>query len=174
VGRRIKIEQEEAKIDMTPIIDIVFNLLIFFLCATKIRATEGAIQCFLPKDKGQGQGTPTIDLNEVRIKVLWYGPDGKPTTGDDGFVVIKIGDQVFNNPGELENSRPIERAAAWSAVYDKLMAFKAGYKGTSDKGLPVIIDSRKQVPTRYVVCVLNEVVRAGITDVTFAAPEIEY
>ena len=47
-------------------------------------------------------------------------------------------------------------------------------KGTSEQGLPVIIDARKEVPTRFVVLVLNEVVRAGITDVTFAAPEIEY
>ena len=56
MARRCKAEIEDAKIDMTPIIDIVFNLLIFFLCATKIRATEGAIQCFLPKNRGQGTG----------------------------------------------------------------------------------------------------------------------
>ena len=39
---------------------------------------------------------------------------------------------------------------------------------------PVIIDARKQVPTKYVIATLNEVVRAGIQDVTFAAPEIPY
>jgi biopolymer transport protein ExbD len=172
--KRRTTEVEEAKADMTPIIDIVFNLLIFFLCATKIRATEGAIMCFLPKNRGQGSGTPTIDLNEVRIKVLWYGADGRPTTGDDGFVVVKIGDQSFNNPGDLENSKPVERSDVWARVHEKLMGFKSGYTGSSEKGLPVIIDARKQVPTKFVVCVLNEVVRAGIQDVTFAAPEIEY
>src|SRR5688500_14268379 len=113
--KRVKIEMDEAKIDFTPIIDIVFNLLIFFMCATKIRATEGAIQCFLPKNRGQGSGTPTIDLNEVRIKVLWYGSDGRPSTADEGFVVIKIGDQAFNGPGELEGSKPIERSPVWAA-----------------------------------------------------------
>ena len=42
---------------------------------------------------------------------------------------------------------------------------KDSYRGVASKGLPVIIDSRKQVPTRYVVRVLNEVVRAEIQDV---------
>lgn len=172
--KRFKVEMEEAKVDFTPIIDIVFNLLIFFMCATKIRATEGAIQCFLPKNRGQGSGTPTIDLNEVRVKVLWYGSDGRPSTQDEGFVVIKIGDQAFNGPGELEAARPLERSPVWASIHEKLLAFKTGYTGSSEKGLPVIIDARKQAPTKFIVCVLNEVVRAGVQDVTFAAPEIEY
>ena len=37
------------RVDLTPMIDIVFNLLIFFMCATKFRSTEGLIMCFLPK-----------------------------------------------------------------------------------------------------------------------------
>lgn len=172
--RKPKFEMDEPSADITPMIDIVFNLLIFFMCATKFRTTEGFIMCFLPKNRGQGSGTPTIDLNEVRVKLLWYGPDGRPTTADQGFVVVKIGDQAFNQPGELEQTRLPEKNPVWNAVYEKLTAFRDGYKGSSEKGLPVIIDARKQVPTKYVVLVLNEVVRAGIQDVTFAAPEIEY
>lgn len=172
--RKPKFEMDEPNADITPMIDIVFNLLIFFMCATKFRTTEGFIMCFLPKNRGQGSGTPTIDLNEVRIKLLWYGSDGRPTNDDAGYVVVKIGDQSFNQPGEIEQSRPPEKSTVWSGMYEKLNSFKAGYSGSSEKGLPVIIDARKQVPTKYVVLVLNEVVRAGIQDVTFAAPEIEY
>jgi biopolymer transport protein ExbD len=175
VMKKIKMDSEEPKIDITPMIDIVFQLLIFFMCATKFRAQEGLIMCYLPKNRGQGSGTPTIDLNEVRIKLLYYSSSGAPTNEEDGgFVVVKIGDQPFNGPGELEQQRFPEKSPVWAAVQEKLTAFKTGYKGTSEKGLPVIIDARKQVPTKFVVCVLNEVVRAGISDVTFAAPEIEY
>ncbi|MBX3469915.1 MAG: biopolymer transporter ExbD [Planctomycetes bacterium] len=175
--RRKKLILEDPNLDITPMIDIVFNLLIFFMCATKFKTTEGFIMCFLPKNRGQGSGTPTIDLNEVRIKLLWYGDDGKPTNGDAGYVVVKIGDENYNDPGHFERdlrSTVPEKSPVWTAIHDKLNAFKAGYKGKSDKGLPVIIDARKQVPTKYIVSVLNEVVRAGIQDVTFAAPEIEY
>lgn len=169
-------EMDEVSADFTPMIDIVFNLLIFFMVGTKLRSAEGLIKAFLPKNRGQGSGTPTIDLNEVRVKLLWWDSSGRPTTGDGGFVVLKVGDQVFNQPGDLlpRGSPPPEKSEIWPALSQKLNEFKAGYKGTSEQGLPVIIDARKEVPTRFVVLVLNEVVRAGITDVTFAAPEIEY
>ena len=161
--------------DMSPMIDIVFNLLIFFMCATKFRTPEGLIEAFLPKNRGQSSGTPQIDLNEVRIKLLWYDSSGRPSKEDKGgFVVLKIGDEVFNTAGEFEQQQFPEISPLWAALHTKLTAFKAGYKGSGEKGLPVIIDARKQVPTKFVVSTLNEVVRAGIQDVTFAAPEIDY
>ncbi|HBP23506.1 MAG TPA: hypothetical protein DEA08_37725 [Planctomycetes bacterium] len=170
-----RFELEEVVLDLTPMIDIVFNLLIFFMCATKFRTPEGVIEAFLPKDKGQASGTPQIDLNEVRIKLLWYDGAGRPTKADKGgFVVLKVGDEVFNSAGDFEKSRYPSMSPVWRNLYDKLEEFKAGYKGSSEKGLPVIIDARKQVPTKFVISALNEVVRAGIQDVTFAAPEIDY
>ena len=163
---------------MTPMIDIVFNLLIFFMCATKFRTEEGQIEAYLPKNRGQSSGTPQIDLNEVRIKLLWYDRGGRPTTVKNtragGCVVLKLGDETFNNAGELEDMRHFEGGQIWKDLFDKLTAFKKGYTGSGEKGLPVIIDSRKQIPTKYVISTLNEVVRAGITDVTFAAPEVPY
>lgn len=172
--RKNRFGMDEPSADLTPMIDIVFNLLIFFMCATKFRTTEGMIRAFLPKNRGQGSGTPQIDLNEIRVKLLWCDSSGRETKGDQGFVVVKIADQVYNQPGELEQLRYPETSPMWEGLGAKLADFKAGYKGTSEKGLPVIIDSRKQVPTKYVVCVLNQVVGAKIEDVTFAAPEIEY
>ncbi len=166
---------EEVELEMTPMIDIVFNLLIFFMCATKFRTPEGMIEAFLPKNRGQSSGTPQIDLNEVRIKLLWYDGAGRPTKAEKGgFVVLKVGDDMFNSPGEFEQHHYPENAPQWQALYGKLQDFKAGYKGGGEKGLPVIIDARQQVPTKFVISTLNEVVRAGIQDVTFAAPEIEY
>ena len=166
---------EEVELDLTPMIDIVFNLLIFFMCATKFRTPEGMIESYLPKDKGQAAGTPQIDLNEVRIKLLWYDADGRPTKAEKGgHVVVKVGDERFNDAGDFAQMRYPSTSGVWKALGEKLVDFKANYKGGGEKGLPVIIDARKQVPTKYVISALNEVVRAGIQDVTFAAPEIDY
>ena len=165
---------EDVEMELTPMIDIVFNLLIFFMVATKFKSTEGFIKAFLPKNRGQGSGTPTVDLNEVRIKLLWYDSGGAPTKDDEGFVVVKIGDDTFNRVGELESVTWPSKHPLWEDLHTKLKAFKAGYSGGGEEGLPVIIDARKQVPTLYVISVLNQVVRAGIQDVTFAAPEIDY
>ena len=168
-------EADEVSLDLTPMIDIVFNLLIFFMCATKFRTPEGMIESYLPKNRGQAAGTPQIDLNDVRIKLLWYDGAGRPTEAEKGgLVVLKIGDDSFNAPGEFEASLYPENSPLWGKLHEKLLAFKAGYKGSGEKGLPVIIDARKQVPTKFVISALNEVVRAGIKDVTFAAPEIAY
>lgn len=165
---------EEHELDLTPMIDIVFLLLIFFMTATKFRTPEGVIEAFLPKDKGQAAGTPKIDLNEIRIKLLWYDASGSPTKGDEGFVVLKVGDEVFNSVGDFNRETYSSLSSVWANLGSKLSEFKDGYKGSSEKGLPVIIDARKQVPTKYVISALNEVVRAGIQDVTFAAPEVDY
>ncbi|MHC4829905.1 MAG: ExbD/TolR family protein [Planctomycetota bacterium] len=178
-----RFESEELDMDMTPMIDIVFNLLIFFMCATKFRTEEGMIEAFLPKNRGQSSGTPQIDLNEVRIKLLWYDRSGRPTTvktaREGGCVVIKVGDELFNQAGELEDftykGRYLpEKHPLWPELHKKLVAFSDGYSGSSEQGLPVIIDARKQVPTKFVISTLNEVVRAKVKDVTFAAPEIPY
>jgi biopolymer transport protein ExbD len=160
--------------DMNPMIDIVFNLLIFFMCATKFRTAEGMIESYLPKNRGTGPGTAEIELTEVRIKLLWCDATGRETKGKKGFVVLKIGDEPFNAAGDLEAQPYPETSTVWASLHAKILELKTAYNGSNPKGRPVIIDSRQHVPTKFVVSTLNEVVRAGIQDVTFAAPELPY
>jgi len=172
--KRRKMDMDEVELELTPMIDVVFNLLIFFMLQ-KFQTTEGIIKAYLPKNRGMGSGTPSLDLNEVRIKCLYRDKSNRRVKKDTGgFVVIKVGDEQFNKPGDLEAIADPEANPIWPRLQKKLQSFKSTYKGKNENGLPVIIDSRKQVPTAYVVLVLNEVVRAGIKDVTFAAPEKPY
>ena len=88
-ARRKRPEDPDTTIDMTPMIDIVFNLLIFFMCATKFRTEEGLIEAFLPKGLGTASANQTdpIDLGIVRIKLLWVDASGRPVEGKKGLVV---------------------------------------------------------------------------------------
>lgn len=43
---------QEVKLDMTPIIDVTFNLLVFFMCTLKFRTLEGKLETWLPSDRG--------------------------------------------------------------------------------------------------------------------------
>jgi hypothetical protein len=43
---------EEIEIPMTPMIDVTFLLLIFFMCTLQFRSLEGKLSAFLPKDVG--------------------------------------------------------------------------------------------------------------------------
>ncbi|MDF1837417.1 MAG: biopolymer transporter ExbD, partial [Planctomycetota bacterium] len=38
--------------DMTPMIDVTFLLLIFFMCTLKFKVLEGKLTAYLPKDVG--------------------------------------------------------------------------------------------------------------------------
>lgn len=169
--RRPREELPVEKPDLAPMIDIVFNLLVFFMCATKLRTVEGAVTAYLPKGLGLlGGAAKDVTINDIRIKLLWHDAQGHPTEADDGHVVIALGAHRLNAPGDLEGPRAALHPA-WRALHAKLLELKAA---ASLPDVPVIIDARPQVPTQHVVSALNEVIRAELKDVRFAAPEGAY
>lgn len=168
--RRTRDELEAGKPDLAPMIDIVFNLLVFFMCATKLRTVEGAITAYLPKGLGLLSGAATAQLDDIRIKLLWLDAAGRPTLSHaEGHVVVALGAHRLNAPGELDG-RGAPLHPVWRALHGRLLELKAAAAGIE---VPVIIDARSQVPVQHVVSTLNEVVRAELTDVRFAAPEVE-
>jgi len=77
---------EEIQLEMTPMIDVTFLLLIFFLLTLKFKVLEGKLAAYLPRDAGAApaQGEP-LERVEVRISVLRAGerqhPIGSPFEG---------------------------------------------------------------------------------------------
>ena len=59
---------EEAYMDMTPMIDVVFLLIIFFLCID-FKILEAKLPAYLPKDKGS-QSQDTEPQEQLRIKII--------------------------------------------------------------------------------------------------------
>ena len=59
---------EEAEMDMTPMIDVVFLLIIFFLCID-FKILEAKLPAYLPKDKGS-QDTIVEPQEQLRIKIV--------------------------------------------------------------------------------------------------------
>lgn len=64
---RTKSEEISPTIEMTPIIDIVFLLLIFFLVATTYQQTEREMQIALPQT--QSGGPITMSLRELVVNI---------------------------------------------------------------------------------------------------------
>ncbi len=50
--RRRHGENSEPVLEMTPMIDVTFQLLIFFMCTIKFKVLEGKLAAYLPKDVG--------------------------------------------------------------------------------------------------------------------------
>lgn len=78
--------QASAEMEMTPMIDVVFLLIIFFLCID-FKVLEAKIPAYLPKDVGT-QTTQTEPVEKLNIKIVceaWGNeiPRRKPMPGDD-------------------------------------------------------------------------------------------
>jgi len=138
-------EASELELDMTPMIDCVFLLLIFFMVATKFRTPEGRLLAYLPQDKGMMSSAQTTDIDEIRINlemqdtgpVIWLNRD--EYVGTDWT-------QLDARLGEMQAVNP-----TW----------------------PVVIDGEPKIPFDYVVQSLNLCVRNNFTDISFAAPKPE-
>lgn len=157
--RLIQDSDADAGPDMSPMIDIVFNLLIFFLCATKFKTAEGAIDTYLPKDQGlPTQATPQ-SIDEVRITVSW-SEEGHEAT-------IRLGAKLLTRPGDWEVADSTQ-SPVWPRLAQGLRELKDTHQGSEP--LPVTLDVRPEVPHQYAVSALNEVIRVGLKEVRFAAP----
>jgi biopolymer transport protein ExbD len=76
--------QDKNELEMTPMIDVTFLLLIFFMCTLRFKSLEGLLSAHLPKDHGVGrqEAEPPVPPVEVRLRLIEPGtrlaPDGGP------------------------------------------------------------------------------------------------
>lgn len=88
--------QEEAKADMTPMIDAVFLLIIFFLCID-FKTLEAKLPAYLPKDKGS-QPTEAEPVEQLSLKIVCdnYGEEAlrRPNRPDSPNNVMINGHEI--------------------------------------------------------------------------------
>ena len=74
MSRLRRIPEDETKLDLTPMIDVTFLLLLFFLCTIRFKTLEGKLSAYLPKEVGVN---PTlfvpIEKIDFEVRVLAAG-----------------------------------------------------------------------------------------------------
>ena len=65
-----KDDEHDPHPDMTPMIDIVFQLLIFFLVSMKFKTLDMKIDAFLPKDRGLAKTITKLEEKPKAVAVL--------------------------------------------------------------------------------------------------------
>ncbi|RPI90640.1 MAG: biopolymer transporter ExbD [Planctomycetaceae bacterium] len=124
---------EKIPLDMTPMIDVVFQLIIFFMLTLKIRANEGDFNINMPLGQGVGQSS---ELPPIKVR-LESNPDGTLRT-------IAIGRQSLGND---------ERAFA---LLNREVLNLVGRPGTAfSKDIEVEIDSDYELHYQYVVSAMT-------------------
>ncbi|MEZ5979271.1 MAG: biopolymer transporter ExbD, partial [Planctomycetota bacterium] len=76
-----EIANQKADMEMTPMIDVTFLLLIFFMCTIKFKKLEGKLASYLPKDMGLNNAiVDPVEKLDIRLDVIEEGqkrsPDG--------------------------------------------------------------------------------------------------
>jgi biopolymer transport protein ExbD len=145
VSPRAKRGRDKAKIavPMTPMIDVTFQLLIYFILTTTFRQAEGQIPGTLPK--AGVSGAATMEKLQTPIKITLH-----PT-------------------GEANEGVAYEISGVHQRIVDPQILFAVLKERRDADGnkSPVIINARRDVRWRFVVEVFNQVVANEFKNIAF-------
>ena len=132
--------------DITPMIDVTFLLLIFFLVTTTFDRAEGLLTSKLP-DKG---AAPAVALPLSPIVVRLEATGG----GTDGYTISidKFATRPANDTELVDALRQLQQQPGFDAE------------------TPVVIISQAQVRWDHVVACWNAALRAGCKRIAFGEP----
>jgi biopolymer transport protein ExbD len=140
-------ENEPVRLNMTPMIDVVFNLLIFFVWTAGFHIAEHILPSSVSEIAGNGQLSPDeppppeADFEDVIVRVLWT----------DGRVSWRVGEETLNDLASVE--------AKLARIFQ------------ANAEAPVIIDPDSATPLGAVIDVYDLSRRVGFDEVQFAAAE---
>ncbi len=159
--KRKRTAEEPIKGDMTPMIDVTFQLLIFFMLTIEFKTLEGKLAAYLPKDVGVNQmDAEPKEKIEIKIKVITEGTKVNP-----------------HREGELWNGE-----GAFKYGPDRVVSYSVGPRTTrsieelrrrlielyrADPEQPATVDSYPGTVYEDVVAILDVAILIGYTDITF-------
>ncbi len=135
---------DDVALNITPMIDCTFQLLIFFMCAMKFKTLERKVLAFLPKDRG---------LAKTKIKL-----EEKPKI----TVELKRHEEDQNTRVKLLDAEIGIDADGFANLDSRIRQIAAG-----NPDLPGEINAWAWVPHRDVIRCIDSFLKAGVTDITF-------
>jgi biopolymer transport protein ExbD len=138
-------EENPVGINVTPLVDVIFCLCVFFMISFKFKQLEGKFESWLPKNKGS-QGMPLgVVIQEVRVAIFW--------DEERQASVRKFGTRFVPEDNELQQL--IKEA------HD-------GFVRLNQPDMGVTIDGDLRVPWSDVINVMNIAKKAGVDKIEFA------
>ena len=145
-----KILSDEDTVDLTPMIDVTFLLLIYFMVTTMLKQPEAELSIQLP---GKPQSSDVTPMEMVKVRI-----------GDEG--------EVYLNGSEIEDGLDYEmpdlvgNLKQQKGMRDQLIS--SGQKTKAEAELKVQIESSGIAEHQASISVLNACSEAGVQKVTFA------
>jgi len=147
---------KDTELRMTAMIDVVFQLLIFFLVGTKFRVPEGELEAYLPEEGGPPKNLQELpEVDEIRVtlrvaQVTSANPYGAPSVLLDN-TASKAGVRG-GSMGWLE--RELDTLGRSKEVLENV---------------PIIIEAEPHLAYKWVIEALDICRRTGFKKVNFAA-----
>ena len=147
--RKLPGSETKVELQMTPMIDVVFQLLVFFLFSFKIVLVEGEIGVNMPPITAgaRPQSEDVQPTEKVKIKL---------SSAEDGALIrVRAGD---NDLGDSP-----------SAITPYLKQHFVGPGGKADE-VEVEIDADRRLLYHFVIRVTNAIQAAGVKKIDFTDP----
>lgn len=163
-----EIAETPHELEMTPLIDVTFLLLVFFLLTLRFKTLEGKLSAFLPQDSGLvAEATEEVQRLDLAIEVV---------PGQEGQRRIASGPRrgAAWTPGSLERFEiaPGTRALRYTLGarrFQDLDALRVRIEdlAAADLERAFTLDARSGTAVADVVPVLDALLEAGFTAITF-------
>src|SRR5262245_55660101 len=153
---------------MTPMIDVTFQLLIFFLCTLRFQTLEGKLGAYLPRDVGRG-ATPVGPLEKVGVRIdvveagtkVAEGSPGRPYDPSRDSRAYEFTGRVLRYSLGPRSTEDLETLRSWLAEQARVNPREDG------RPRPCSIDARRGVLYGEVVRVLDLASEAGFEEIAF-------
>jgi biopolymer transport protein ExbD len=136
-----KKNDQKSEIEMSSMIDIVFQLLVFFMCATSFFVAESQLNVNLPSSRSN------VDSSRIAVDVV-------VNILSDGSIVV--------NGRKMDTPESKELPQLRQLLYNLSESFE---------DQPVIISGDWNVPHERIIDVLNACAATNIETVSFLIPE---
>ena len=163
---------EEVTLELTPMIDVTFLILIFFMCTLKFKTLEGKLVSYLPLDKGLSSAQAPVEFEdaEIILKVPKEDNDKKPF--ERRIIFMRNGS---NTPlGECRGVRPDPnnpKMLTFDLVppdtFEKVREYAQSVRNASEESKSKI-HAYSRVPHAYVVRVLDILMAVGFEDISYS------
>jgi biopolymer transport protein ExbD len=139
-------DENPVPINVTPLIDIIFCLCVFFMISFKFKQIEGKFESWLPKGKGVGGvGVDSSILEEVRVAMFW--------DADNQRTIRQMRNRKVESDEEL--------GTLIKEAHDDWVRM-------NKPETPVTIDADAKVPWNDIIIVMNLCKRNQIDKIEFA------
>jgi len=153
-------QEEKVEVPMTPMIDIVFQLLVFFIMTFKIVSMEGDFNIKMPLS-APSQGLPDEDKlppMKVRLKASNSGELAQISLNDNNFgtsfeslhnyIISIIGDE--RGPGSVQDTAEVELDCDYDLKYDSVVNAVTAVSGfvDDDGNIVKLVEKIKFAPPR--------------------------